>query len=62
MPTSHHPRSDDPRSDVPRSDDPRFRGTGRTTRQIRDLPPAAVYIWCDARLDYPRRLCIRRRP
>ena len=32
------------------------RGSGRTTRQIKELPLGAVFVWCNSRLDYPRRL------
>jgi hypothetical protein len=32
------------------------RGTGRTTRQMEAAPRAAVYIWVNSRLDYPKQL------
>ncbi|WP_167313395.1 hypothetical protein [Ralstonia insidiosa] len=39
------------------------RGTGRTTAQMEKAPTAAVFIWCNDRLDYPKRLArsIKRR-
>lgn len=32
------------------------RGMGRTTSQMRGAPEAAVYVWCNDALAYPRRL------
>lgn len=32
------------------------RGSGRTKAQIEKAPTAAVFIWADDRLDYPKRL------
>jgi hypothetical protein len=32
------------------------RGTGLTTAQMESAPVAAVFIWCNDRLDYPKRL------
>jgi hypothetical protein len=35
------------------------RQTGKTTRQMRAAPKGAVFIWCNAQLDYPRILAKR---
>ncbi len=32
------------------------RGTGRTTKQIKNLPLKAVFIWCNDHLHYPKSL------
>lgn len=32
------------------------RGTGRTTRQMQDAPRAAVFVWVNDHLDYPKQL------
>lgn len=32
------------------------RGSGRTRAQMERLPQGAVFVWCDGRLDYPKRL------
>lgn len=32
------------------------RGTGRTTRQIKNAPNGAIFVWCNNRIDYPERL------
>jgi len=33
-----------------------MRGTGRTTKQIRDSPKSAIYVWCNRDLHYPREI------
>ena len=33
-----------------------FRGTGRTTSQIRSAPVGAIYIWPNSHLAYPRKI------
>ena len=35
------------------------RGTGRTTRQIKDAPPGAIYVWCNNRTEYPKMLALK---
>ena len=30
-----------------------FRGTGRTTRQMREAPHGALFVWCNAHTNYP---------
>lgn len=37
------------------TDDP-DRGTGRTTRQMKEAPQGAIFIWCAEGLAYPRGL------
>lgn len=32
------------------------RGTGRTTKQMKEAPKGAVFIWCNQHIDYPREL------
>lgn len=32
------------------------RGTGRTSHQLINAPPNAIFIWCNTRTDYPRKL------
>jgi len=32
------------------------RQTGRTTKQMREAPRGAVFVWCNGRTDYPRSL------
>lgn len=32
------------------------RGTGSTTKQIQDAPIGAVFVWCNAHVDYPKKL------
>jgi hypothetical protein len=32
------------------------RGTGRTTKQMRDAPQGAIFVWCNGHTDYPRAL------
>ena len=32
------------------------RGTGRTTQQMNDAPPGAVFVWCNGALYYPQAL------
>ena len=32
------------------------RGTGETTRQMKDAPQGAVFVWCTDDLAYPNRL------
>lgn len=32
------------------------RGTGATTRQMKEAPPDAVYLWCNDRMYYPQSL------
>lgn len=36
-----------------------LRQTGRTTKQIERAPQGAVFIWCNAHLNYPVRLAKR---
>lgn len=33
-----------------------MRNTGRTTEQLKTAPLNAVYVWCNSKLEYPRRL------
>lgn len=33
-----------------------MRGSGRTTRQMRDAPTGAIYIWCNQHFIYPKNL------
>lgn len=33
-----------------------LRGSGQTTRAMREAPKNAVYVWCNSVLLYPRRL------
>lgn len=33
-----------------------FRQTGITTKQMKEAPDGAVYIWCNGHLDYPNHL------
>jgi hypothetical protein len=33
-----------------------MRGTGKTTKQMQDAPPKAIYVWCNRHLDYPKNL------
>lgn len=35
-----------------------MRQTGQTFKQMRAAPQGAVFIWCNAQLDYPRRVAI----
>jgi hypothetical protein len=32
------------------------RGTGITTRQIKEAPKGAVFVWLNSHVDYPKRL------
>lgn len=32
------------------------RGTGRTTKQMKEAPKGAVYVWCNKEVWYPQRL------
>lgn len=32
-----------------------LRGSGRTTKQMREAPHGALFIWCNDSLDWPRR-------
>ena len=34
------------------------RGSGRTTDAMHSAPPKAIYVWCNDRLDYPKRLAL----
>lgn len=34
----------------------KFRGTGRTTRQMKHAKPSAIFIWCNGNLQYPKEL------
>jgi hypothetical protein len=33
-----------------------YRGTGRTTEQMKSAPVGAVFIWCNSNLAYPKGL------
>lgn len=33
-----------------------MRGTGQTTKQMREAPRDAIYVWVNSYLDYPRSL------
>jgi hypothetical protein len=33
-----------------------FAGSGRTTAQLRDAPPGALFVWCEDSVTYPRML------
>lgn len=39
-----------------RDESGRTRGTGRTTRQMREAPRGAVYVWINGQTHYPRAL------
>ena len=32
------------------------RQTGRTTQQMNDAPPGAVFVWCNSHVSYPQAL------
>lgn len=32
------------------------RGTGKTTKQMLAAPTHSIFVWCNDRLDYPKRL------
>ena len=32
------------------------RGTGATTRQIKEAPKGAIFVWCNSHVDYARHL------
>jgi hypothetical protein len=32
------------------------RGTGRTTQQMKEAPPSAVFVWCNGAISYPQAL------
>lgn len=34
-----------------------IRGSGRTTKQIKDAPKDSFYVWCNQYLRYPKELC-----
>ena len=36
-----------------------MRGDGKTTKQMLDMKPHGLFVWCDNRLDYPQRLAIQ---
>jgi hypothetical protein len=36
-----------------------MRGSGRTTKQMKDAPQGAVFVWCNASLNYPRNLAMQ---
>jgi hypothetical protein len=35
------------------------RRTGRTTKQMQEAPPGAIFVWCNGHLWYPRQLARR---
>lgn len=35
------------------------RGTGQTSKQMKEAPPRALFIWCNSQLDYAQRLAAR---
>lgn len=34
----------------------KYRGTGRTTKQMMEAPKGAVFVWCNKEVWYPQRL------
>lgn len=40
------------------SEIPQQRGTGRTTKQMKEAPRGAVFVWCNDNLSWPRNLAL----
>lgn len=33
-----------------------MRGSGKTTRQLKEAPPRAYFVWCNSKTYYPKKL------